>query len=204
MDYKNDSSVNLAKKGNGNCDQSTSGCGFGPWRPRCLQIFAKPIVFLILLNIYCIVEGTIVSGKTVMFIERSSCIDYWLAATWLTRCRVAIWGRTSVLSGCESQCVSRCVEAISLTILHVTLAHATGTRPLPEFTLLCSSLNWRCAVRVNAWGSPTQLTMYRYSYLSTIVCSMLLSYECWCNMDSLDNYVHFGLGLFTCWYGQFI
>ena len=84
MDNRNNSSVNLVKKGNGNCDQSTSGCGFGPWRPRCLQIFAKPIVFLILLNIYCIVEGTIVSGKTLMFIERCSCIDHWLAATWLT------------------------------------------------------------------------------------------------------------------------
>ena len=66
MDNRNNSSVNLVRKqSNGDCDQSTSGCGFGPWRPGCLQIFAKPIVFLILLNIYCIVEGAIVSGETV-------------------------------------------------------------------------------------------------------------------------------------------
>ena len=45
--------------------QSTPGCGLGPWRPRYLQIFAKPIVFLIVLNIYCLVEGAIVSGKVI-------------------------------------------------------------------------------------------------------------------------------------------
>ncbi|XP_065898058.1 solute carrier organic anion transporter family member 4C1-like isoform X2 [Dysidea avara] len=65
MEDKKDSSANLMKtQSNGDLDRSTPGCGFGPWRPRCLQIFAKPIVFLILLNIYCIVEGTIVSGLT--------------------------------------------------------------------------------------------------------------------------------------------
>ena len=40
-----------------------SSFGFGPCRPRWLQIFAKPICFMIILNIYCFVEGTIVSGK---------------------------------------------------------------------------------------------------------------------------------------------
>ena len=66
MEDKKDSSANLMKtQSNGDLDRSTPGCGFGPWRPRCLQIFAKPIVFLILLNIYCIVEGTIVSGKVI-------------------------------------------------------------------------------------------------------------------------------------------
>ena len=39
------------------------GCGFGRCRPRFLQIFARPFVFMIILNIYCLVEGAIVSGK---------------------------------------------------------------------------------------------------------------------------------------------
>lgn len=63
-----DSSMNVtSSQSNGDRDQSTIGCGLGPWRPRCLQIFAKPVVFLILLNIYCTVEGIIVSGETVMW-----------------------------------------------------------------------------------------------------------------------------------------
>ena len=41
------------------------GCGFGRCRPRFLQVFANPIVFMIVLNIYCLVEGAIVSGKLV-------------------------------------------------------------------------------------------------------------------------------------------
>ena len=44
-------------------DVAVGSCGFGPCRPRWLQIFAKPICFMIVLNIYCFVEGTIVSGK---------------------------------------------------------------------------------------------------------------------------------------------
>lgn len=39
------------------------GCGFGRCRPRFLQVFANPIVFMIVLNTYCFVEGAIVSGK---------------------------------------------------------------------------------------------------------------------------------------------
>ena len=39
------------------------GCGFGRCQPRFLQIFARPFVFMIILNIYCLVEGAIVSGK---------------------------------------------------------------------------------------------------------------------------------------------
>lgn len=39
------------------------GCGFGRCRPRFLQFFANPIVFMIILNIYCLVEGAIVSGE---------------------------------------------------------------------------------------------------------------------------------------------
>ena len=42
------------------------GCGFGRCRPRFLQVFANPIVFMILLNIYCLVEGAIVSGKLIV------------------------------------------------------------------------------------------------------------------------------------------
>lgn len=38
-------------------------CGFGACRPRWLNVFAKPIWFMIVLNTYCFVEGTIVSGK---------------------------------------------------------------------------------------------------------------------------------------------
>jgi len=41
------------------------GCGFGRCRPRFLQIFANPIVFMIILNIYCLVEGAIVSGECI-------------------------------------------------------------------------------------------------------------------------------------------
>ena len=43
------------------------GCGFGRCRPHFLQIFANPIVFMITLNIYCLVEGAIVSGKPSVF-----------------------------------------------------------------------------------------------------------------------------------------
>jgi len=54
-------------KGSGSQDDSTDdgrpSCGFGPCRPRWLQMFAKPIWFMILLNVYCFVEGTIVTGK---------------------------------------------------------------------------------------------------------------------------------------------
>ena len=39
------------------------GCGFGRCRPRFLQVFARPFFFMIILNIYCLVEGAIVSGK---------------------------------------------------------------------------------------------------------------------------------------------
>ena len=38
-------------------------CGFGKCRPRFLQIFANPITFMIVLNIYCILEGAIASGE---------------------------------------------------------------------------------------------------------------------------------------------
>ena len=51
-------------KGNSHDDQGNGvSCGLGPCRPRWLQFFAKPIYFMIILNIYCFVEGTIVSGK---------------------------------------------------------------------------------------------------------------------------------------------
>jgi len=53
--------------GDSSKDDATSGqTGFGifSWRPRCLQIFAKPFCFMIVLNIYCLVEGTIVSGMS--------------------------------------------------------------------------------------------------------------------------------------------
>ena len=46
---------------------AVGSCGLGPCRPRWLQIFAKPICFVIVLNIYCFVEGTIVSGKDSVF-----------------------------------------------------------------------------------------------------------------------------------------
>ena len=52
----------------GDKDEGTSGrTGFGmlSWRPRYLQIFAKPFCFLIVLNIYCLVEGIIVSGNVI-------------------------------------------------------------------------------------------------------------------------------------------
>ena len=39
------------------------GCGFGRCRPRFLQCFAKPVVFMIVLNMYCILGGTIASGE---------------------------------------------------------------------------------------------------------------------------------------------
>lgn len=44
-------------------DTTRMGCGFGRCRPRFLQFFANPIIFMIILNIYCLVEGAIVSGK---------------------------------------------------------------------------------------------------------------------------------------------
>lgn len=37
-------------------------CDLSACRPRCCQIFAKPVYFLMMLNIYCVVEGTISSG----------------------------------------------------------------------------------------------------------------------------------------------
>ena len=42
-----------------------AGCGFWGCRPRFLQIFARPIIFMIILNVYCLVEGAIVSGEHV-------------------------------------------------------------------------------------------------------------------------------------------
>ena len=50
-----------------NDDDITAGnrCGFGPCRPGWLQIFAKPICFVIFLNTYCFLEGTIISGKVI-------------------------------------------------------------------------------------------------------------------------------------------
>ena len=39
------------------------GCGFGRCRPRFLQYLANPIIFMIVLNFYCLVEGAIVSGE---------------------------------------------------------------------------------------------------------------------------------------------
>ena len=52
-------------KQDNNADAVTAvgSLGFGPCQPRWLQIFAKPIYFMIILNIYCFVEGTIASGK---------------------------------------------------------------------------------------------------------------------------------------------
>ena len=68
-DDREDSSATLCRSSQsdeGDHDQTTLGCGLGPCRSRCLQIFAKPIIFLILLNIYCIVEGAIVNGKEIL------------------------------------------------------------------------------------------------------------------------------------------
>jgi len=65
----NDSTVGveLLNKNSNDDDGETNsdrmGCGLFSWRPRCLQIFAKPLCFLMLLNTYCLVEGMIVSGK---------------------------------------------------------------------------------------------------------------------------------------------
>ena len=42
---------------------ASNNCGFGPCRPGWLQIFAKPICFMIFLNTYCFLEGTVISGK---------------------------------------------------------------------------------------------------------------------------------------------
>ena len=42
-----------------------NGCGFGPCRPGWLQIFSKPICFMIFLNTYCFLEGTVISGKVI-------------------------------------------------------------------------------------------------------------------------------------------
>ena len=86
MKHTGDSSTNLMRKTDTNTvekerspelagTEETSapvtghmGCGFGGCRPRFLQIFANPIIFMVILNIYCLVEGAIVSGKpTVMY-----------------------------------------------------------------------------------------------------------------------------------------
>ena len=58
-----DEQDNSQLQDNDNDVAAVGSCGFGPCRPRWLQIFAKPICFMIVLNIYCFVEGTIVSGK---------------------------------------------------------------------------------------------------------------------------------------------
>ena len=42
---------------------SVPWCGICCCRPRCLQIFAKPICVLVVLTTYCFIEATIVSGK---------------------------------------------------------------------------------------------------------------------------------------------
>ena len=47
----------------GSHDTKHTGCGFWGCQPGFLQIFARPIVFMIILNIYCLVEGAIVSGE---------------------------------------------------------------------------------------------------------------------------------------------
>lgn len=49
-------------------ERAVGNCGIGPWRLRCLQIFAKPIWFMLLLNTYCCVEGAIVSGKIIIML----------------------------------------------------------------------------------------------------------------------------------------
>ena len=41
-----------------------TGCGFGRCRPRFLQMFANPIVFMIVLIMYCFLEGAIASGES--------------------------------------------------------------------------------------------------------------------------------------------
>ena len=43
-------------------------CGFGKCRPRFLQIFANPITFMIVLNIYCFLEGAIATGEPYSYI----------------------------------------------------------------------------------------------------------------------------------------
>ena len=48
--------------------QGVGNCGVGPCRLRWLQVFAKPIWFMLFLNIYCFVEGAIVSGKILCFL----------------------------------------------------------------------------------------------------------------------------------------
>lgn len=50
-----------------------AGCGFGAWQPRCLQIFAKPIAFMIVLNIYCVMEGAIASGERIYLATKLIC-----------------------------------------------------------------------------------------------------------------------------------
>lgn len=56
------------------------GCGLGRCRPRFLQVFARPFVFMIILNIYCLVEGAIVSGKLT-----SVAVNMQLLSAWLCR-----------------------------------------------------------------------------------------------------------------------
>jgi len=46
-------------------DDTETSCGIFGWRPQSLQTFAKPICILIMLNIYCFMEGTIVNGINV-------------------------------------------------------------------------------------------------------------------------------------------
>ena len=56
----------LGSGSNQNEDRAVGNCGVGPCRPRWLQVFAKPIWFMLLLNTYCCVEGAIVSGKIII------------------------------------------------------------------------------------------------------------------------------------------
>lgn len=45
-------------------DNMHTGCGFGRFRPKFLQICANPIVFMIILITYCCLEGAIASGES--------------------------------------------------------------------------------------------------------------------------------------------
>lgn len=41
-------------------------CGFGPFRPKCLQVFRSAKFFTFLLCTNCIVEGALVTGRYII------------------------------------------------------------------------------------------------------------------------------------------
>ena len=48
--------------------RAETSCGIFGCRPQCLQIFAKPIYIMIMLNIYCLAEASIVTGNVLQIV----------------------------------------------------------------------------------------------------------------------------------------